>query len=277
MSLQIQTNDYNDKKETKKVFVKAETPLNLSLVGYGKMGHAIERVALSRGHSIASRISKSDPDAHFQTIFPGSVERADVAIEFSHPTMVLEHVKDLAKLKKPIVIGTTGWNDSLDTVKELAEKENIGIVYSPNFSLGVNLFCKLTEWVGKIMNFFPQYDVAGSEWHHREKADNPSGTAKKLANILIETVDRKKKTLFESPDRRLLEEELMFTGVRCGAIPGMHEIRFDSHEDTLILRMESRSRDGYALGAVNAAEWIQNKKGFFSFDDVINEMIKDKL
>lgn len=256
--------------------MRVDNPLNFTLVGYGKMGHAIEKAALARGHSIASRISKSDPDAHFQTIFSASVNRADVAIEFTHPTLVLEHVKLLAELKKPIVIGTTGWYDQIDEVKALCDKHGIGIVYAPNFSLGINLFAKILEHAGEIFDNFPEYDAAGQEWHHKDKADNPSGTAKMLAEILLKTLSRKKKPLYETPDRKIHPEEVMFTGTRCGLIPGTHEVRFDSSEDTLILRHEARSREGFALGAVMAAEWIKGKQGFYPFGELMNEILGGK-
>lgn len=228
--------------------------MKIALIGYGKMGRLVETVAKGRGHTIVAII---DPHQETKTIDKTSLKGAEVCIDFTHPTTVLSNLKACASLGLNVVIGTTGWDQQLPQVKEIVNKSGIGCLYSANFSIGVNLFIKMVEEAAKLMNHFDEYDVAGLEYHHKQKVDSPSGTAKMLTEALLKNGPRKKQCDFSS--------------VRCGSIPGTHTIVFDSPADTITLSHEARSREGFAKGAVTAAEWIQGKKGLFTINDLLGD------
>ncbi len=230
--------------------------MKFTLLGYGKMGKAIEEVAISRGHSITRDISKSD-----------------LAIDFSHSSAVLGHVKLAAQHKKNIVIGTTGWQDNFTEVKELVESSETGLLFSSNFSLGVNLFYKIIQSTAQLMNKFDQYDVAGFESHHNQKADAPSGTATELINILLKEIERKESAVNDLSNRAIAAEELHFPSLRQGAEPGTHRVIFDSGPDTITLEHKARNRTGFAHGAVLAAEFLAGKVGIFDMNDLLKTHI----
>jgi 4-hydroxy-tetrahydrodipicolinate reductase len=229
--------------------------MKFALIGYGKMGRMIEKAAINRGHEIVARLSSEEQDW-------SNVTNADICIEFSHPDCVLENIKKAAELHKGMIIGTTGWDQHIEEVRSLAAKYQIGMVYSPNFSLGVHLMQNILQNAARIMNPFDEYDVAGIEYHHKAKKDSPSGTALALAKSVEAHMDR--------------VENLAFSSIRCGSIPGTHSIIFDSFCDTITITHEARNREGFAKGAVVAAEWLDTKKGFYSFSTCINEIIQGK-
>ncbi len=210
--------------------LRSQETLTLGLLGYGKMGKAVEKIALASGF----RVNLSD------------LSKADVFIDFSHADRVLEHCKLAAEQKKPIVIGTTGWEKQLPDVKALIKEAYIGCFYAPNFSIGVFLFTKIVEEAAKLLN--TRYDAAGLEMHHDQKKDSPSGTAKAIAEKL------------DIPP---------FASLRLGSIVGTHSVFFDSDEDMITLTHQAKSRDAFAKGAVQAANWVLNKKGFFTMDDML--------
>jgi 4-hydroxy-tetrahydrodipicolinate reductase len=251
-----------------------ENNMNIALIGYGKMGKKIEEIAVSHNLTVTSVIDPHEKGAGFKTLTSESVEEADVCIDFSLPGEVVNNVTTLSRLNKNIVIGTTGWYQNIDVVKKLVEENNNGLIYAGNFSLGMNLFYKIVEFSSKLFNEFSEYDVAGLEMHHNKKADSPSGTAKELSNILINNITRKERSIFDRPTEKIDPAELQFSSVRCGQLPGTHKIIFDSMPDTIELTHTARSRDGFAHGALLAAEWIFGKKGFFTFDDLITNKIK---
>jgi 4-hydroxy-tetrahydrodipicolinate reductase len=224
--------------------------MKIALIGYGNMGQMIEKIALSRGHTIVVRISSNQWDYN-------ALEEAETCIEFSHPECVLENIKKLAELKKEIIIGTTGWHDKIEAVRSLVEKHRIGALYSPNFSIGVNLLMEIIASASKLINGFDEYAIAGVELHHQHKTDAPSGTAIAIAEIVEKNVER--------------VEKLPFASVRCGSIPGTHTLLFDSPCDTISITHEARNREGFAKGAVMAAEWLKGKKGLYTFADCIKE------
>lgn len=197
----------------------------------------------------------------------------DVIIDFTEPQVVVENIERYGRLGLAAVIGTTGWYDRFDRVDAVVEKSGIGLIWSGNFSLGVNLFFYLVKHAGKIMNRFPRYDALVHEYHHRRKADSPSGTAQMLGDILIKYLDRKSQTVTAGLDRRIEENELHISSTRGGSIPGTHRVVFDSDEDTIILEHSARSRAGFAEGAVLAAEWIRGRKGLYSIDDMMHSLI----
>jgi 4-hydroxy-tetrahydrodipicolinate reductase len=247
--------------------------MNIAIIGYGQMGKIIETIALERGHKISSTVDPVNKAAKYRKIDHSSLWNADVCIDFTNPETVLTNVKAMAKEKKNIVLGTTGWHKHFDQIKQIVQQNNTGFIYAANFSLGMNIFYQIIKHAASMFNQFENYDVSGIELHHNKKADSPSGTAKTLAEIVLHNIKRKEKVTYELVNRKIDPRELHFASVRCGSIPGTHKIIFDSAADSIELTHTARSRQGLALGAVLAAEWIQDKKGFYSIDD----MMKDKL
>lgn len=233
--------------------------MNILLVGYGKMGKTIERVALERGHEIAGKIdidNASDLDKL----------DADVAIEFSHPDAAFQNVRKCIQRKIPVVCGTTGWLDRKPEIEKLTQESGATFFYASNYSLGVNLFFKLNEHLARMMNRFPAYDVSIDEVHHIHKKDAPSGTAITLAEGVLKNVERKKRwvnTRTEEPT------ELEIQSFRIDDVPGTHLIKYASAIDDIEIKHTAHSREGFALGAVMVAEWIQNKKGVLNMDDFL--------
>jgi 4-hydroxy-tetrahydrodipicolinate reductase len=247
--------------------------LKIALIGYGKMGRAIEEIAQGRNIEIVAKIDSLTP---FKDITLTHKYQADIFIDFSHPQAVLEHVKQSAYLGKNLVVGTTGWYEHLPQVKKIVESSDIGLIYSPNFSIGVNLFFKIVEESARLVASFEEYDIAGIEKHHRVKLDIPSGTALALGDILTKNIPRKEKVIFGDKKIKDPLKEIAFPSIRSGSFPGTHEIYFDSDEDTISLSIASRNRLGFAKGAILAAEWIRNKKGFFTLDDMLKAFLEKK-
>lgn len=249
--------------------------MKIALIGYGKMGRIVAETARARGHTVWS----IDPDAagaDFRRIDEASLAGADLCMEFTHPGCALDNIRKAAALGKSMVCGTTGWHDRLDEARALVEAAGTGFLHGSNFSPGVNLLFALVRRAAEIFDAFPEYDPAGMEIHHRRKADSPSGTAKALAEILLERSTRKKRPLYGASDRRIAPDELHFASLRCGAHPGTHEVVFDSEADTISLTHTNRNRSGLASGAVTAAEWLAGKTGFFTFEDAMNDLIRKR-
>ena len=233
--------------------------MNIAIVGYGKMGHEIEKIAIARGINVVSVIDPNEKNAGFREINEESMKNVDLCIDFTAPNAVIDNIRKISKFGKNIVIGTTGWNDRLDEAKTVVEQSKIGLIYASNISIGVNVFFKIIENAAKIMNNLKDYDVFGYELHHSKKLDSPSGTAKTIEQILVKNIQRKK--------------QVPFASVRSGSIPGTHVVGFDSSADTIELKHTARNREGFALGAVMAAEWINGKKGFYGINDMMNGLI----
>ncbi|MGI6524426.1 MAG: 4-hydroxy-tetrahydrodipicolinate reductase [Bdellovibrionota bacterium] len=246
--------------------------MKIGVIGYGKMGKLIREVALTRGHTVTT-IDPFAADADFKQITAESVADVSVCIDFTTPTVVIENIEKLISLKKGIVVGTTGWYDKVDYVKNLVDKNEVALMYASNFSLGVNIFYQIVRRAAALMNKVDNYDVCGIEYHHSQKADSPSGTAQTLSEIILSEMQRKEKVVFDIVDRKIEPKELHFASVRCGSFPGTHEISFDSSADTISLKHTARNRDGFAYGAVLAAEWISCSKGFFTIDDFITSIL----
>ena len=227
--------------------------MKIAIVGYGKMGKMIERAAESRGHQIALKLDEVN-NANFEGITGSNFRDVDVAIDFSVPSTAVPNIQKIAALGTNLVVGTTGWLERLGEVKQTVERNGIGLVWSPNFSVGVNAFFRIVSAAAKLLSNEPEYEAWAWEIHHSAKKDAPSGT-------LLKLVDEMKKAGYE---RRV------DTGSnRAGVIAGTHEIGFDSPADTITLRHTARSREGFALGAVKAAEWIAGKKGFYEFGEIL--------
>lgn len=244
--------------------------MKIALIGFGGMGKAVHRIALERGHEVPVIIDHSETGATHQHCDESVLKDVDVVIDFSLADSVVKHLEICKKAGKNLVVGTTGWYEKLNEVRELLKDESIGFLWSSNFSIGVNMYFKIVEEAAKLMNNFDEYDIWGHEIHHFNKADSPSGTAKTLEKILLANIERKTAVVEEKLDRKRMDNEIHFSSVRGGAVNFGHTIGFDSPADTITISHAARNRDGYALGAVKAAEWLEGKKGYFEMKDFLN-------
>lgn len=238
--------------------------LKIALLGYGKMGRLVEAIALERGHLIVARVNTHNFAEQFSAVC-----EADVCIDFTHPDHIIERIDQLIRIGKNLVVGTTGWYDQSDRIKKLIEEHQTGLVYGPNFSIGVSLFLEVVSEAAALINHYPDYDVGGFESHHAHKADSPSGTAKMIAKVLLKEMKRKKKLTYELGNQPRKEDEIHFASLRCGSIPGTHTVTFDSESDSITLTHQARNRRGFAEGAIRAAEWIVAHKGMFTFEEML--------
>lgn len=237
--------------------------MKIALVGYGKMGKTIEQIALSRGHEIVSIIDINNPDDFESAAF----KSADVAIEFTTPATAFDNYMKCFAANVPVVSGTTGWTVRMGEIKEMCEKEGKTFFYASNFSIGVNIFFALNKYLAKVMNNFPSYDVRMTEVHHIHKLDAPSGTAITLAEGILENIDRKDRWTLETAEKAT---DLPIHAIREGEVPGIHEIIYESDVDTISIKHDAKSRTGFALGAVVAAEFTAGKKGFLGMSDLFH-------
>lgn len=236
--------------------------MKIALIGYGKMGKEIEKIALSRGHEIVSIIDINNQD-DFQS---DAFKSADVAIEFTAPTVAYNNYMKAFEAGVKIVSGSTGWmSEHGEEIKELCNKGGKTLFWSSNFSLGVAVFSAVNKYLAKIMNQFPGYDVSMSETHHVHKLDAPSGTAITLAEGILENMDRKAKWVKEEAKAA---DELPIHSIREGEVPGIHSIRYDSEADSITITHDAKNRKGFALGAVLAAEYTHTHEGFLEMSDL---------
>lgn len=231
--------------------------MKIALLGYGKMGKVIERIALQRGHEIVLKKSSS-------STFEG-LEKADVAIDFSIPDSAITNISTCLNTGIPVISGTTGWLENYDQMTTLCKEKNGAFIYGSNFSLGVNIFFELNEYLAKIMSKFNQYGVEMEEIHHTQKLDAPSGTAISLANGIIKNSDYKNWAL-ENPQ----SDDVLINAKRIENVPGTHSVFYNSDVDLIEIKHVAHNREGFALGAVIAAEWIIGKKGIFTMKDVLS-------
>ncbi len=238
----------------------------IALVGYGSMGKEIEKLALNNGFVI------TDIFDEFKPINPKQNYDFDVAIDFTTPASIIDNINILSELGKNIVIGTTGWYDKLEYVENLTNEKQIGIIWGANFSIGMQMFYKIVSTAAKLVNLNNEYDIFAHELHHKRKKDSPSGTAIALANIILENVQTKESLLTETSHNEIATDSLHFTSTRGGEIPGTHTIYIDSLADTIEITHRVRNRTGLANGALKAAEMIYNRKGFFQFNDLLEEL-----
>ncbi|HOH46904.1 MAG TPA: 4-hydroxy-tetrahydrodipicolinate reductase, partial [Candidatus Cloacimonadota bacterium] len=187
--------------------------------------------------------------------------------------VVMDNIRNLMALHKNTVVGTTGWQEHLEEVKQLATDSHTGFLYGANFSIGMNLFGRVVDYAAALFDSFEAYDVYGFEMHHNQKADSPSGTALELANRVLAKSSRKTTVLWDKCDRKIKPEELHFASLRAGAMPGTHKIGFDSEADSVELSHQIRNRSSLALGAILAAKWLAGKQGFYSFNEMIDEIL----
>ncbi len=246
--------------------------MKIALLGYGRMGKMVEAIVDQRGrHEVILRT-----DSRNSLIHSPIMKNADVAIDFSASGLVMEHLSWCLSSGIPLVIGTTGWYDQLEKMKSLCEKENAAVVYGSNFSIGVNLFFELNKRLAGLMHKHTEYEPLIRETHHALKKDAPSGTAISLADDILKT--SQKKTRWVNFSDAIADEkagnsnELIILSHREGNNTGTHQVEYTSAIDRIQITHEAFSREGFALGAVLAAEWIQNKKGFFEFKEIFNDL-----
>lgn len=235
--------------------------MNVAIIGYGKMGRMIEGILLSRGHKVGVIIDVDNQNDFTKENF----KDVDVAIEFTAPHTAYQNIVKCLEFGTPVVCGTTAWLDKYDEVLALCQERNGTFFYASNYSIGVNLFFKVNEYLSKMMNSFSQYDVTLEEVHHTQKKDAPSGTAITLAEGILEGLDRKNVWVNNTTTEA---EELEITSIRRSIVPGTHTITWESPVDTIQIEHTAKSREGFAMGAVVASEFIVGKKGVFTMNDL---------
>ncbi len=236
--------------------------MNIALIGYGKMGKAIEEIAVQRGHKIVLKIDESN----LADFTKENMTKADVAIEFTSPHSAVENIKKIIDFNVPVVCGTTGWIDQVEEVNKFVNSKNGGLIHASNFSVGVNIFFEINKKLAALMAAHKDYEVILEETHHTQKKDAPSGTAITLAEQILNEVRRKKQWVNELSDN---PEDLEIISQRIDPAPGIHSVKYSSAIDTIEIVHTAHNRKGFALGAVLAAEFLKGKKGIFGMKEVL--------
>ena len=236
--------------------------MKIAILGYGKMGKVIEEIALKRGHSIALKVNQTNLDFDRELL-----SDCDVAIEFSSPESAVDNINKCFEANIPVVVGTTGWYAQFNTVQERCVSENKALLHATNFSVGVNIFYEINKKLATLMDANSQYDVEVEETHHTQKLDAPSGTAISIAEGIIDNMDRKDSW---KNDRIVSTNELAIESIRTENVPGTHVVKYESEIDFIEIKHEAKNRNGFAFGAVLAAEYIRGKKGVFTMKDVLS-------
>ncbi|MHC5201225.1 4-hydroxy-tetrahydrodipicolinate reductase [Myroides sp. LJL119] len=232
--------------------------MKIALLGYGKMGQIIQKIALERGHEIVlTKDSKSSFDG---------LQNADVAIDFSLPKVAVENIKSALDLNIPVISGTTGWLEHYDQIVDYTKQKDSAFLYASNFSIGVNIFFELNAYLAKMIKDLPDYKVSMQEIHHTQKLDAPSGTAITLAQGIINNSNQYNEWTLDTPE----SNQIQIDAIRQADVPGTHVVNYDSVIDQIQIKHTANNREGFALGAIVAAEWILGKKGIFSMNDVLN-------
>ncbi len=236
--------------------------MKIAIIGYGKIGKMIEAIASERGHDIGSIIDLGDE--HLMS--PDNLNQHDVAIEFTSPSTAFDNISKCMDAGLPVVSGSTGWTDRIGELTNRCKAEYLGFVYASNYSLGVNILFSLNERLAAIMQKYEAYDVRMTEIHHTQKLDAPSGTALSLADGILENVSRKKQWVLQDSGK---DEDLWINAIRTGNVAGVHEVIYESAFDSLSIKHSAKDRRGFATGAIVAAEFIKDRKGFFTMKDVL--------
>lgn len=257
--------------------------MNITLVGYGRMGEEVARGAHKWGHRIVARVDPQLPPTtsggsipHYPELSPEAVEGSDGIIEFALPKDIINRITFAATRKIPYVIGTTGWDRRLEEARAIVKKNDATLLFGSNFSIGVGIFSRLVEKAASIINAYNgYYDIMMTEAHHRNKKDSPSGTALTIANKIIAANQQKTRICTESLQRKIEADELHIASLRGGDIPGMHRVILDSPADSITLEHNARNRSGFASGAIIGLEWLlKDRKGFFTIDDFFNDFMR---
>ncbi|GEO08585.1 4-hydroxy-tetrahydrodipicolinate reductase [Segetibacter aerophilus] len=236
--------------------------MKIALIGYGKMGHAIEEIAVKKGHEIVLKINIDN----VEEMMPENLQRADVAIEFTGPESAVENLEKCINAGVPVVSGSTGWLNKWEDIKKLCNDRGGSLVYASNYSIGVNLFFELNSYLSSLMKEYGEYDVVMEEIHHTQKKDAPSGTAITLAEQILQNVKRKKNWVNEQSNSK---EDLVIISDRVDPAPGTHKVKYTSAIDDIEIIHTAHNRIGFAGGAVKAAEFVVGKKGIFNMKDVL--------
>lgn len=242
--------------------------MKIALIGYGKMGQEIEKVALERGHQIVCKVDIDENDKFHSPEF----KSADVAIEFTTPKSALNNYRKAFESNVPVVSGTTGWLEDIDEIKNECNNNGKTFFYASNFSLGVNLFFAVNKYLSKLMNNFPDYEVVMEETHHIHKLDAPSGTAITLAEDIIANIKRKNSWALYNDTDDNKSDIIEIKDYREGEVPGIHSVIYESDVDSIKITHNAKSRRGFALGAVLAAEFTKDKKGFLGMQDLLGSL-----
>jgi len=237
--------------------------MKIALIGYGKMGKAIEKLALAKGHQITAIVDSQN------SIENTNFDDVDVAIEFTRPELAVKHMNFCLEIGVPVIVGTTAWQNELKIITENVSKYNGALVHASNFSIGVNLFFEMNKKLAKIMEAHPAYKLEMTEIHHTQKLDKPSGTAVTLAEEIIEQNTNYKHWRLAERTELENEKEFFIHALREENVPGTHLVNYSSPIDSIQIQHTAHTRDGFALGAILAAEWIKNKKGIFTMKDVL--------
>jgi len=244
--------------------------MTIALVGTGQMGQAVNAVAPDRGHDVGARFNSDRPlaDAGEEAL-----DGIDVVIDFSLPSLALPHIRRYCAWGQSAVIGTTGWYDDLDTVEELVAAHNASLLYAPNFSVGVAVMRRALRAALPLLDELDAYDAFVQEAHHTKKADSPSGTAKMLGQMVVEGLERKDHIETETQHQRIDASAVHVSSTRAGTVRGEHTVGFDSPYDRITVGHRAKSRRGFAVGAVRAAEWLRGRNGLFTLDDVLDDWL----
>lgn len=247
--------------------------MNVMITGYGQMGQQIESFLIERGHTVTYRVDPAAGRGDIDAITPGACSESDMVIDFSYPGGIMSNIQTYIDNKLPAVIGTTGWQNNLAAVEEGVNKSGAPFLYGSNFSIGAHMFFKIIASASALMDKTDEYDAMMIEYHHKLKKDSPSGTALTAAKQVVENFKRKTSIVTERLDRQIEPHELHLSSVRGGNVPGTHSLHFDSLADTITITHQARSRKGFALGAVQAAEWLSERSsGFYNVEDFINDV-----
>ena len=241
--------------------------MKIALVGTGRMGRAVEAMAGERGHDVVARFNTLHPLAAAEDA--SALGGADVTIDFSLPSLALDHLNLYCRWNQAAVVGTTGWYDDLDRVRAWIAGSEAAVLYAPNFSLGVALLVRALRGVGPLLDRLPEYDVAVHEAHHTGKVDSPSGTAFLLARVLLDDLRRKTRLETETQHQPIDPDALHVTSSRVGSVFGEHTVYLDSAFDQITLAHQAKNRQGFAFGALKAAEWLPGRKGLFTLADLL--------
>ena len=245
--------------------------MKLALLGSGRMGREVERLAHVAGHEIvASLDSQTNPGGD---ALRDAIADADVVVDFTRPEAALRNIEDIARAGRPMVVGTTGWYDEIDKVREIVRAQGTGLVWAANFSIGAQALLRLVEHAAKFLDRFEEYDPYVVEHHHRGKRDAPSGTGLSLAERIIASMSRKDQSLAGNPDGRIPPRSVHVASVRAGEAFGQHTVGFDAAAESIELTHTARSREGFARGALYAAEWIRQRTGVFEFSELFEQVL----
>lgn len=247
--------------------------MDLALVGTGQMGQTVEKVAEAQGYEIKVRFDSERP---FLEADQSVLRDVDVAIDFSLPSLAVPHLRRYCEWQQPAVIGTTGWYEALDDVRQLVANHEASVLYAPNFSIGVAVLSRAVDTVAQLMDELEDYDAFVQETHHTKKVDSPSGTAEMLGEQVVSALERKEYLDPETQHQRIDPTAVHVTSTRTGTVVGKHTVGFDSSYDHLTLNHEAKSRRGFAVGALRSAEWLLGRTGLYTLDDVLRDWLSEE-